>query len=245
MTVDTMIAQAELSLGLGEPNYIQAWYESKQGPDYAGNFPWCDAGVSFWAWHSGNQLAVTFGGYFAYTVAHAAAFKLHMEWHVDVAGIQRGDIVFFDWGLTNDIQAIDHVGLVTGVDGANVFTIEGNTANVCARRVRHADSIVGYGHPLYPVEPPVPLPGPPVVKYEPYPGRSFFVAGRVSSIITRMGKRLVAEGCGAYTVGPGPKWTDADKASYAKWQRKCHYSGADADGIPGKTTWDLLRVPRT
>jgi hypothetical protein len=34
-----------------------------------------------------------------------------------------------------------------------------------------------------------------------------------------------------------------DKASYAVWQRKLDYSGNDADGIPGKASWDTLRVP--
>lgn len=58
-----------------------------------------------------------------------------------------------------------------------------------------------------------------------------------------MGKRLVAEGCGRYEVGPGPDWSEADRKSYAAWQRKLGYSGTDADGIPGKASWDRLKVP--
>lgn len=85
----------------------------------------------------------------------------------------------------------------------------------------------------------------PTVRYEPYPGAAFFRAGRRSSIITAMGKRLVAEGCGRYRVGPGPNWSDADRRSYAAWQRKLGYTGSDADGIPGKTSWDRLKVPNT
>ncbi|MFD3741574.1 peptidoglycan-binding protein [Streptomyces sp. NPDC058629] len=80
-------------------------------------------------------------------------------------------------------------------------------------------------------------------KYEPFPGASFFKVGRNSPVVTAMGKRLVAEGCGRYTVGPGPTWSQADRNSYAAWQRKCGYSGAGADGIPGKTSWDRLKVP--
>ncbi|MGN9774853.1 peptidoglycan-binding protein [Micromonospora sp. H33] len=79
--------------------------------------------------------------------------------------------------------------------------------------------------------------------YQPYPGASFFTVGTNSSIITAMGVRLVAEGCGAYLSGPGPRWSEADRKSYANWQRKLGYSGADADGIPGPTTWAQLRVP--
>ncbi|MEV4974459.1 peptidoglycan-binding protein [Streptomyces scopuliridis] len=85
----------------------------------------------------------------------------------------------------------------------------------------------------------------PSAKLEPFPGAAFFKAGRRSAVITAMGKRLVAEGCGRYTVGPGPEWTEVDRASYAAWQRKLGYSGSAADGIPGKTSWDRLKVPNT
>jgi hypothetical protein len=57
-----------------------------------------------------------------------------------------------------------------------------------------------------------------------------------------MGKRLVAEGCSAYSSGPGPQWTNADLSSYKLWQEKLGFTGADADGWPGKTSWDKLRV---
>jgi hypothetical protein len=80
-------------------------------------------------------------------------------------------------------------------------------------------------------------------KYAPFPGSDYFRAGRRSDLITAMGKRLVAEGCGRYAKGPGPAWTEADRRSYAAWQRKLGYSGADADGVPGATSWAKLRVP--
>nr|WP_324604765.1 peptidoglycan-binding protein [Streptomyces sp. NRRL F-5135] len=88
-------------------------------------------------------------------------------------------------------------------------------------------------------------PGTPSAQFEPFPGAAFFHTGRSSAIVTAMGRRLVAEGCGKYKSGPGPNWTLADKASYAAWQRKLGYSGAGADGIPGKTSWDKLRVPKS
>lgn len=83
----------------------------------------------------------------------------------------------------------------------------------------------------------------PAPAYEPFPGSAFFQVGRRSPVITAMGRRLVAEGCGRYEVGPGPEWTGADRASYAVWQRKLGYTGQDADGIPGRTSWDRLKVP--
>lgn len=82
-------------------------------------------------------------------------------------------------------------------------------------------------------------------RYQPFPGASFF-SGRTSSpLITAMGRRLVAEGCSSYAVGPGPRWTDADRRSYAAWQRKLGFRGGDADGVPGRTSWNALKVPHT
>ncbi|WNM34966.1 peptidoglycan-binding protein [Streptomyces sp. Li-HN-5-11] len=80
-------------------------------------------------------------------------------------------------------------------------------------------------------------------EYAPFPGADYFRPGRRSPLITAMGERLVAGGCGKYSEGPGPAWTDADRRSYAAWQRKLGYTGDDADGIPGPTSWAKLRVP--
>ncbi|MFD8949003.1 peptidoglycan-binding protein [Streptomyces xanthophaeus] len=88
-------------------------------------------------------------------------------------------------------------------------------------------------------------PGPaPSPTFEPYPGAAWFKAAPRSPIVTAMGRRLVAEGCGRYRSGPGPQWTDADRQSYAAWQRKQGHSGAAADGWPGPSTWAALRVPK-
>ncbi|MEV7197186.1 peptidoglycan-binding protein [Streptomyces sp. NPDC093510] len=80
--------------------------------------------------------------------------------------------------------------------------------------------------------------------YEPFPGAAFFAIGRREELFTSVGRRLVKEGCGRYEVGPGPVWTEADRASYATWQHKLGYRGTAADGIPGRASWDRLRVPR-
>ncbi|MGW1185885.1 LysM peptidoglycan-binding domain-containing protein [Streptomyces drozdowiczii] len=151
-----MIAQAEKSLGLGEPNHIQTWYRERNGAAFAYNFPWCDAAVTYWATQAGERDAVLHGTDYAYTVAHAQRLKDAGEWHamtngIKASGIRRGDIVFFDWDGSSSIAAIDHVGVVTGVsaDYKYVFTIEANSANVCARRTRVVGDIAGFGRPKY------------------------------------------------------------------------------------------------
>ncbi|KUO12131.1 peptidoglycan-binding protein [Streptomyces sp. DSM 15324] len=89
---------------------------------------------------------------------------------------------------------------------------------------------------------PVP-PGSPTPAHQPFPGTDWFRGSPRSAIVTAMGRRLVAVGCSAYTHGPGPQWTEADRASYAKWQRKLGYTGSAADGWPGPASWAALEVP--
>ncbi|MFJ8231756.1 peptidoglycan-binding protein [Streptomyces sp. NPDC094448] len=87
--------------------------------------------------------------------------------------------------------------------------------------------------------------GPAGPRHHPFPGTAFFQAAPSSPVITAMGRRLLAEGCGEYAVGPGPRWGDADRRSYARWQRKLGFRGADADGWPGAASWNALKVPHT
>src|SRR5262245_9869913 len=144
-TVAGMLAQARKLLGTGENppgsnhNLVTQWY----GFDGA----WCDMAISYEAGHSDNLAAMM--GKFAYTVAHATAFKNHGRWHYGLGGIRPGDVVFFDWGGSGSISKIDHVGLVEAVhSNGTITTLEGNTSNTFARRVRRS-CVVGYGRPAY------------------------------------------------------------------------------------------------
>lgn len=95
------------------------------------------------------------GGQFSYTVSHARKFQAMGRWGTTP---RLGALVFFDWGGTNTVANIDHVGMVRGPrrsDGL-VPTVEGNTrANGTQTRdgvwlVNRSDRyIVGYGYPLY------------------------------------------------------------------------------------------------
>lgn len=80
--------------------------------------------------------------------------------------------------------------------------------------------------------------------YAPFPGTGFFRLGKKHPLITAMGKRLVAEGYKGYSDGPGPTFTRADIKAYAWWQRKLKYTGSAADGYPGKSSWDKLKIPK-
>jgi CHAP domain len=247
-TMDAMEEQMVRWLGTGEPNEIQSWYKKRNGPDYSGNFPWCNATITRAAVDSGNHDSVCFGTDYAYTPAHAERFRTMSKWTpmingIVASGIRRGDIVFFDWDGSSSIGQIDHVGYVTKVVGSAVYTIEGNIGNVCARKIRYVHDIAGFGRPTY-------KPNPVPVTYTPFPGASWFTIGKKSPIVARMHKRLIQVGCNKYqsstnqdTIGSG------DVASYEAWQRMYNelrhkgWSGADLKWPPGKETWDALHVP--
>ncbi|MEU0214141.1 peptidoglycan-binding protein [Streptomyces sp. NPDC006265] len=75
----------------------------------------------------------------------------------------------------------------------------------------------------------------------PYPGAAYFGPGANNKYVTQLGRMLVARGAGgSYASGPGPRWTDADRLATRAFQRAQGWTGAEADGLPGPHTWELL-----
>ncbi|MEU0780080.1 peptidoglycan-binding protein [Streptomyces sp. NPDC006173] len=74
-----------------------------------------------------------------------------------------------------------------------------------------------------------------------FPGAAYFGTGANNAYVTQLGKLLVQRG-GArfYTTGPGPRWTSADQRATQAFQKAQGWTGADADGRPGPTTWAYL-----
>ncbi|GHH24113.1 hypothetical protein GCM10018780_74050 [Streptomyces lanatus] len=74
-----------------------------------------------------------------------------------------------------------------------------------------------------------------------YPGRAHFGPGANNKHVTRLGRLLVERGAGRYyTVGPGPRWSEADRRATQAFQLAQGWQGQDADGLPGAGTWALL-----
>lgn len=222
MSAKAMISEARKHLGLGEPNHIQAWYRKRNGSDYAGNFPWCDAFISYCAAESGNAKAV---GEFAYTPSHAAWFKKKGQWHSGKAGIRPGDIVFFDWSGTRSISNIDHVGLVEKVVGGTVYTIEGNISDHCMRKARDATYIVGYGRPAYGQDKPI------VDSKMRFPLQ--FKEGSTGKYVEVIQRRLNFLINAKLDVDG--EFGPATKTAVNKWKKSKKWP---ADGIVGVGTWD-------
>ncbi|MGW0764038.1 peptidoglycan-binding protein [Streptomyces sp. NPDC002676] len=75
----------------------------------------------------------------------------------------------------------------------------------------------------------------------PFPGAGYFGPGANNKYVTLLGQMLVARGGGPdYTQGPGPRWGEADRRATRAFQLAQGWSGADADGLPGPRTWELL-----
>lgn len=90
--------------------------------------------------------------------------------------------------------------------------------------------------PAKPVTPAKPKPAVPA-----FPGAVYFKAGARNKYVTQLGKQLIKKGYGRfYSVGAGPSWTAVDRAAVKAFQRAQGWSGADADGYPGKETWKRL-----
>ncbi|WP_327257489.1 peptidoglycan-binding protein [Streptomyces sp. NBC_01244] len=95
--------------------------------------------------------------------------------------------------------------------------------------------------PVPPVtgEPPAPG-GTPAVPAA-FPGASKFGPGADNAYVAQLGRMLIDRGgLRFYPKGAATKWSDADRQATEAFQRAQGWTGADADGLPGATTWRLL-----
>lgn len=119
------------------------WYEKNVDDSYSfSNAAWCDM---FLAWGAKAARVESKTGQFAYTPSHANWFKKQGAWGDKPV---PGAFVFYDWSGGDSIGGIDHVGIVTSVEGDKIHTIEGNVDGIHAKRkVRDQGEVVGYGYP--------------------------------------------------------------------------------------------------
>jgi len=148
-------------------------------------------------------------------------------------------------GNSGDVKPTD--AMVSGLKDAIAY-LRGYGAGKEIKGHRDGYATACPGEPLYALvkggklepdaSPPVPKPKP---VYAPFPGVGFFRIGKEHKLIEELGKALIKAGYKAqYT--PTKTFTRADIKAYAWWQRKLGYSGTAADGYPGKTSWDKLKV---
>ncbi|MFJ8629060.1 peptidoglycan-binding protein [Kitasatospora sp. NPDC093550] len=150
--------------------------------------------------------------------------------------VQRGGSRFYTegpgprWGEA-DRKATQAFQLAQGWRGAEADGLPGKDTwdYLVHGKGRNIDS----GTPL---PPPPPTTTPP-----PFPGTQYFAPGQDNDHVRRLGDRLVQKGFGgSYTVGPGPRWTEADRQATEAFQLAQGWQGPEADGYPGPDTWRHL-----
>lgn len=149
------ITQAEIGYAEKPGNVVKYW-PAIGLPQYNRlNAAWC-GGFTYWVMtRAGIDLSWTTPKRFGYTVTGLADGR---KAGLAVSSPTAGDLVFFNFPGG---PSVDHVGIVTGVDGAYLLTVEGNTSpgtagsqsnggGVYARR-RHISLAAGFVRPKYQV----------------------------------------------------------------------------------------------
>ena len=145
--VEKLVLAAENELGYREhqDGYTKYgyWYGIYYG-SYFTNLDWCAMFVSWCANEAGTSTVLI--PPFANVSNGKDTYRQNNIYQLREDYIPKpGDIIFF---LRN---GAGHTGIVTGCDGINVYTIEGNTSNMVARRSYPLNyrTIDGYGTPNY------------------------------------------------------------------------------------------------
>ncbi|WP_052681862.1 peptidoglycan-binding protein [Saccharothrix sp. ST-888] len=74
-----------------------------------------------------------------------------------------------------------------------------------------------------------------------FPGADKFGPGARNEYVRRLGELLVGRGGGRfYAEGPDDSWGDSDHRATKAFQLAQGWAGTEADGYPGKDTWEYL-----
>lgn len=107
----------EMPSGSNKVKYNTAYY----GREVSGSaYPWCMVFVWWVFKEAGFNLYRT-----ASCTAFVKRYKTFAPGQVVTSGFKPGDIVFFDF--SGKRSKTEHVGIVVGVVGSTILTIEGNT----------------------------------------------------------------------------------------------------------------------
>ena len=132
--VDTAVSQ--LGNEGGEPYW--SWYYFDYRVEWCACFAsWCEDRCGLLESGKAPKFAMVGDG--------ASWFENKDQWIKGGGTPSSGDLIFFDWDRDG---VLDHVGVVTAVIDDLVFTVEGNSSDLC-RQKRYAVSdpvISGYGH---------------------------------------------------------------------------------------------------
>ncbi|MEV7120231.1 peptidoglycan-binding protein [Kitasatospora griseola] len=155
--------------------------------------------------------------------------------------LQPGDVLIYN--NANDPQGGSHAVLFGGwVDAARTkyTALEQTRPGTTERSTPYAYWSNSSGYLPYRYQG-LSLPMPAPDGADAFPGADKFGPGKVNDYVTRLGRMLVERGGGRfYREGPSPDWGEADRRATEAFQLAQGWRGAEADGYPGKDTWDFL-----
>ena len=128
------VAMEQLGNKGGEPFW--SWY------GFENHEEWCALFIS-WCADKCGYLKSGAAPKFALVSDGADWFVLRDQWRLMGDTPEPGDLIFFDWEQDG---SRDHVGIVTGVVGDKVFTVEGNSSDLCRQKRYSLDDPVIYGY---------------------------------------------------------------------------------------------------
>lgn len=133
-----MINVAKAQLGSWNGEKFWSWYGFNE------HVEWCACFVS-WVENENGYIDDGKAPMFCSVPKGIAWFEEHDQFYKGGEVPSPGDVIFFDW---DGDGSGDHVGLVSNVIGDYVFTIEGNSMDMCRhkRYMVKDDCILGYGH---------------------------------------------------------------------------------------------------
>lgn len=156
-----------------------------------------------------------------------------------------GDVIFFFVS-----GAINHTGIVTGVSGNTITTVEGNSSDMVSRRNYGINDsrIAGYGRPKWDVVAKEPQLAQPITppSDEPVTVRPISVSAKDLPVLRKGNKGSTVKaaqmllrgwGCDVGIWGVDGDFGNATEAAVLAYQRR---HGLDADGIIGQQTWSAL-----
>lgn len=130
------VAMSQVGNVGGEPYW--SWY------GFNGRVEWCACFVSWCGEQCGYIDAGVLPKFSSCTFEGVPWFQERGLWQDNAYVPNPGDIIFFNW---DGDSLVDHVGIVEKVEGGRVYTIEGNSNDMC-RQNRYPlgySSIYGYG----------------------------------------------------------------------------------------------------
>lgn len=155
-----LIRVAAIEIGYTEARNNWTKYSAEMYGGKYQNMAWCGV-FTDWCLSKVNMLRGEPSS--VWTPGGAAAYQKAGRWVGRNGDPRAGDIVYFDWGGSESVNKVDHVGIVEAVQGNVILTIEGNTSSDWAgsqsngdgvyRRKRPRGVIVGFGRPQYSATP--------------------------------------------------------------------------------------------